>query len=384
MVGIGALARLAFRCAMIGALACVVATTIEAQNTSEILDRARLAVGRNSDSASGVLRVAGAFTFLNVEEQFVSDYAADGRFRVSFAGQLNRDVRFDGKSVRGSEFSKLWHELEFFEREFELLQAWVYSGYWTDQLAPLSFSEVESEPGADGRVVLGVQLRDGLLRARLELNSDDYRVQALIVPSAGEELTTTYSRYEAIDGFWMAREVHSNLGMGSFYTCSVRAAKLVAGEDTSFDPKPDVIDFRFDSSVSPEVEVTRSESKHLWVRSKVNGQDLGLFLFDTGARFSGLSREAAESLVLSSFGDTGLTGVGGNLTSTKMFRAAKLQLGPLVIDDLVFSEISVERKSRMVGEKVAGVLGWDVMRRAIVDLETEGQLRLFDPATYEL
>jgi hypothetical protein len=159
---------------------------------------------------------------------------------------------------------------------------------------------------------------------------------------------------------------------------------LEDSEATRFTRVEDRLDFHFDMDVEPTVEVVRSRSKHLWVRPLINGQDVGLFLFDTGAGFSGISREAADALGLSAFGESSLTGLGGGVTETGMRRAESLQLGPLIIEDLVFSEVSVDRKSEMVGEKVGGVLGWDVMRRAIVDLEPRGALKLFDPDFFEL
>ncbi len=348
-----------------------------------LLDSARRVAGWNPENSRQHLRLTGRVEYLGVEETFVTYFAHDGRFCSTFEGELERDVRFDGQGVRLAEFSSLWQDLEFFGRESELLRAWVHSGYWLDPEAPLRVQRAQTS-AADGLIGLDIRLRDGLLAARVELDAEDHLVRTLTFLTGNGELRTEYSRHEAVDGVSVAREVRCQFAVGSEVTLEVREARFMDLDDALFDPRPDELDFRFDVDVAPEVEVVQSSSKHLWVRPLVNGKNIGLFLFDTGAGFSGISADAADSLGLSSFGSTSYTGMGGDVTTTHMRRAGTLQLGPLTIDDLVFSEVFVERKTRMVGEKVAGVLGWDVMQRAIVELESTGKLRLYNPSTFEL
>jgi len=354
-----------------------------AEGLDEILDKARRAAGWEQGKADEVLRLTGEVTYLGVEETVVAEYARDGRFRIAFEGQLTREVRYDGQSVRLAEFSPLWHELEFFGREVELLRAWVYSGYWLDPSAPLVIERAQKQAG-EGLIGLDLLLEDGLLQARVELDAEDHLVRSLSFLTGNGELRTEYADHAAVQGRQVARAVSCQMSLGAEYSLQSLEASFEKLDESLFNSRPDVPDFRFDPSVGPEIEVVRSKSKHLWVRALVNGEDLGLFLFDTGAGFSGISAEAADKLGLSAFGRTSLTGLGGGVTTMQMRRAKTLQIGPLIIDNLVLSEMSVARKEQMVGEKVAGALGWDVMRRAIVDLEPRGNLLLYDPSTFEL
>ena len=215
----------------------------------------------------------------------------------------------------------------------------------------------------------------------MELDEQDQLVRSLIFRTGNGELRTEYADHRLVQGLRIARAMSCQMSVGGEYSLQALEVRFEKLDASLFALQPDEPDFRFDPEVGPEIEVVRSRSKHLWVRALVNGEDLGLFLFDTGAGFSGLSVEAADKLGLTAFGSTSLTGLGGDVTTTRMRRAKTLQIGPLIIDNLVFSEISVARKEQMVGEKVAGVLGWDVMRRAIVDLEPRGNLNLCSPWT---
>lgn len=350
----------------------------------QLLDDARGALGRSHWDPLRDLRLSGRATYQGVEEVFEADYAHDGRFRLAFEGDLSRRSRHDGHAVWLAEYSTLWYELEFFDREVELLRGLVHGGAWLDPEAAVDLRPAEDWAPADGRIGLELRLADGLLPARLELDAQDHLVRSMSVPTGNGVLRSEYEDYRAVDGVYVAHRVRCDLSVGSEYAFEVERGGLADSDAARFGRVDERLDYRFDLDVPPAVEVVRSSSKHLWVRPLINGQDVGLFLFDTCAGFSGISREAADALGLGAFGESSLTGLGGGVTETGMRRAERLQLGPLIIDDLVFSEVPVGRKSELVGEKVGGVLGWDVMRRAIVDLEPRGELRLFDPATFEL
>lgn len=354
-----------------------------AADLEAVLDSARRAAGWAQLDPGQQLRLTGKVTYLGVEETFIEDFARDGRFRTVFEEELTREVRFDGQGVHLAEYSALWHELEFFGREAALLRAWVHGGYWLDPSVPLSIGNAQT-PAPDGLIGLDLRIDGGRLGARVELDAEDHLVRTLSLDTGNGVLRTEYAGHAAVEGLWIAHEVRGQMSMGTEYTLTVLEAGFEPLDAGVFTPAPVEPDFVFDFDAVPDVEVVRSKSKHLWVRARVNGEDLGLFLFDTGAGFSGISVEAADKLGLSAFGSSSMTGLGGEVTTTRMRRAETLQIGPLTIENLVFSEIPVARKERMVGEKVAGVLGWDVMRRAVVDLEPRGKLRLYEPTTYEL
>ena len=71
-----------------------------------------------------------------------------------------------------------------------------------------------------------------------------------------------------------------------------------------YDPvtkRPD--DTRFDTAMSPDIAVKRAMTGHILVRPKVDGQEIGWFIFDTGAAATMIDAAAAEKLKLEAAGD---------------------------------------------------------------------------------
>lgn len=361
---------------------CPVAPGQSEPTLPELLARAREQQNWESDTQ---LSLKAGVTFTGVEESAALVFAGDGRFRQVFEGKLYHELRFDGDQVREAENGALWQDLEFFARETALLRAWVHGGYWLEPQAPLSIRLAEDAFAVTEQVQLVLRVDGGLLDATLTLDRAKMLVRSLTFQTGSGELCTDYSQHAPLAGHWLARTVRSDVDLGSECILQVESVKLAELGDSPFEPLADRPDYRFDSSVEARVEVKRSKSNHMFVRALIGGEDLGLFFFDTGAGFSGISKEAADALGMDAFGQVSMTGMGGEVSSTQLRRGGSLQLGPLTIDDLVYTEISVERKSRMMGEKVAGVLGWDVMRRVVLEMEPgSAAIRLHDPATFKL
>jgi predicted aspartyl protease len=351
----------------------------------QLLEEARDALGLSGWEAGHDLRLAGRASLQGVDETFEADYARDGRFRLAFRGELTRRSRFDGLRVRLAEYSTLWYDLELHDREVELMRGLVHGGAWLDAQAGVIVTAAAGWEPAEGRTGLDLRLADGLLPFRLELDAEDHLVRSLSLVTENGALRSEYEEHRAVGGLMIAHRVRAELSVGGVYLLEVTSAAQQDTDPARFTVVADRLDYTFDADVPADVPVVRSRSKHLFVRPLINGKDVGLFLFDTGAGFSGISLQTAEALGLESFGVAALTGLGGGVTETGMRRAARVQLGPLIIDDLVFSETRDNHKfEEEFEEKIAGVLGWDVMRRAIVDLEPRGALRLFDPADFEL
>ena len=109
---------------------------------------------------------------------------------------------------------------------------------------------------------------------------------------------------------------------------------------------------------------------------------MGWFLFDTGVGGSLIAPETADRLGLAPFGQDKLSGFGPEVHDTRMRRAQTFELGPLKIEQLVFLERrGSHMASRTLGEQVAGALGWDVLLRAIVEIDPRApSILLHEPA----
>ncbi len=366
------------------------------EDVAPILSAARRAIGWGSWPTGLCLRLSGTLTYLGVDERGVTEFTSDGRLRQAFEGELEREVRFDGEVLRLAEHARLWREPQLFAREVELLRGWLHGGYWLDPGAPLEIALAVPADAAAGPTVLLVRLAGGLLEARVELDSE-HRVRLLSVPSGDGFLRTEFEEYSEVareaawadgafvgSGVRIAHRVSGELSFGSRFSLVAQTAAFEPLVQERFGPAPDRVDASFDADVPAEIVVHRARSGHLFVSALVNGEDVGLFLFDTGAGFSGLRVSVAEELGLAPFGETRLTGMGGGVTRAGLRRARTLQLGPLTVTDLLLIDTPPGMHSEVDGIPVVGVLGWDILLRSVVELEAAGGLRLYDPAQYRL
>src|SRR5262245_35561602 len=70
-----------------------------------------------------------------------------------------------------------------------------------------------------------------------------------------------------------------------------------------------------DASAQRHLELTRATSGHLLVKPKINGIDVGWFIFDTGAGITCIDKGVADKLKLPDAGEITATGMGGNKQS---------------------------------------------------------------------
>ena len=131
---------------------------------------------------------------------------------------------------------------------------------------------------------------------------------------------------------------------------------------------------RFDARKRPEVNIEEAQSSHVLVRPLIDGVDVGPFILDTGASGLVISGAAAERLNLRSFGEVWVSGVAGKVPCN--FRRGKtLELGPITIDAPVFMEMSVGGIVSGSSEPVAGIVGFDVFKSAVLEVGPGGQAR---------
>jgi hypothetical protein len=140
----------------------------------------------------------------------------------------------------------------------------------------------------------------------------------------------------------------------------------------------------FDASAPPELGVTRNKTGLLLVRPILNGHEPGWFIFDSGAAICVVSTPLADSLGLAAAGEVPSGGVGGH-GSAAALRAATLVLGPLTLRDVPLMKTDLTFLKGPLGVEVAGVIGYGVLSRCIVELDLAApRIALHDPRGYEL
>src|SRR5262249_36737522 len=124
----------------------------------------------------------------------------------------------------------------------------------------------------------------------------------------------------------------------------------------------------FDPAASAEIAGERSALGFLMGHPQIDGGDVGGFIFDTGAGTHGVTPEAAGALGLTRIG-TGWLGLAAGSATGDAKRARSMRLGPLTIDRPVFVEMDLDAVSAANGAEIAGIIGYDVLMRAVVEIE---------------
>ncbi|PRW56405.1 hypothetical protein C2E21_4538 [Chlorella sorokiniana] len=116
-----------------------------------------------------------------------------------------------------------------------------------------------------------------------------------------------------------------------------------------------------------EVPAWHTSSGHSLVRPLLNGRDVGYFILDTGASGFVLDPSTGDALGLEAFGELQVTSIVGRIAS-RYRRADTFQLGPLRMARPLLMELPMAGLVTGVpdGGRVVGIVGYDVLRRAVV------------------
>jgi predicted aspartyl protease len=127
---------------------------------------------------------------------------------------------------------------------------------------------------------------------------------------------------------------------------------------------------------TPYAFLPRGQAVH--VRATIGGQT-GTFLLDSGASGIILYQPYAGRLGLTMLGRTGFSGINGGAVAARYARAASIAVGPNVLSNVV-----VEVADGKYSGGIDGILGYDFLAGAIVDVDTAAQtIRILDPGAYQ-
>lgn len=349
----------------------------------DLVERARAALGTWNADVRLEGRGPAHATGLDGEQRLV--LAADGRFRNEFVSALPELSTFDGRHLWTRDRTGLESELELEEAERTKLVAWVLSGYWSTAIE-LERTVLPVEAGQAPRLELA--LRDTPMAMTLTLDPATLLPSELVYLDDSDPLTWTFADFAAAptgpDGRRLPKRWTLD-GAGVHDTYAIEAWKPLADATDPFGTvraRPD--DIRFDPEVGPELDVERVASGHLLVEPWVEGESVGMFIFDTGAGAMTIDPGVADELGLAELGEVVAVGVGGRTTAS-FRRGTRFELGPVTLTDPLYVELDLAFLEPLFGCKVAGIVGYDLLARCVAEIETERPaVALHDPARYVL
>ncbi|NOT28950.1 MAG: hypothetical protein HOP15_00720 [Planctomycetes bacterium] len=348
------------------------------ENMGTLLDRARAALGK---AEAAQLEGCGKAHASGLDGSVRVAAASDGRFRVNVDTELPEHIGFDGVLVWKGDRMGLQRVVELEEADVSRLFGWVLSGHWIS--APELDVRALDVPSGEAPE-LELALRGTPMVMTLVLDAATLLPAELRYVDGGAKTVWSFSDYREAAGRRRAHRWSFDGGAG-LDTFEIEGWMPVAVDATVFRPvlgPPG--DVRFDPEVEPELDVVRLASGHLLVEPWVEGESVGMFIFDTGAGAMTIDPKIADELGLAELGEVVAVGVAGRTTAS-FRRGTRFELGPVALEDPVYVELDLAFLEPIFGRKVAGIVGYDLLARCVAEIETQTPyVALHDPARFEL
>lgn len=369
--------------ALASLFAPAVAAQAEAPAVGALLERANAALGWDRVVAHpGTVRVTGAARTRGTHALQTERFDGRGRWLQTFEGPLPGQGGFDGETYWSVDWTGTPRRLDLGDRIASRMSAAFLYGSWAAPDSGLEFTAVSD---SDGGWALEFTPIDGFARGTVLLDRDTSLPRTVRWETSGQESVWTFAGYTDHDGYrFPARLTLEQAGVVQGLETSA-VEFLPAADDALFAPRlerPD--DTRFTPDAPAQLELRQAPTGHLLVHPRIDGQDLGWFIFDTGAGTNCISNSVVDRLGGEPFGEVPAKGVGGTVLS-RFWRAGALELGPVTIADPIFIGLDLEFLNAPFGVEVGGIIGYELLARCTVEFDLEAPyIALFDPEHYEL
>jgi hypothetical protein len=353
---------------------------VASADLDKVLEHARTAARRDAWSAlEHGLRLGGTTDLAGMDADFELFFAPDGRYRYDMDGGMARTVAFDGRDVALRERAgPTVHQL-LGDREGWHYSEWIHSGYWLEDACPIRTEVLRMTEDAAS---VALMLPDSTVPAMLVLDRETWLPRELRMETLGTEAVLSFSEYELVEGIPIAHKVVSSAAG------QVNELRVLDARPASADPGSRYVapaqDVHFDPTRAADVELKRVPSGHLLVHPLIEGRDMGWFILDSGAGQNCIDPTVADALDLDAFGSVPAVGVAGTVLA-RFRQGHVLELGPMRLDDPVYVELDLSFLAPVFGVEVAGICGYDVFARSVVELDlAETTLALYDPNAFQL
>ena len=357
---------------------------VQAPTAADVIAHVRKAVGYEKLEANPQgWQVTGSGRYFGESSKYDLLFSPSGEFVERVVGPLGTTHAFDGKTAWEADWTGATRTLALRDRELTQASMAFQTGLW---LGPRSPFEASVVPDVDaGLVTLELKVKGGVHATRVEIDAKTWIPKREFYNGPAGECVTSLGDWRETAAGLLPHRVEVSEG-GLTNTVSVgnveRAPTFIRNP---YERLPWMAaDTTFDASASPDVELKRLATGHLMVHPTVNGKDVGWFLLDTGAGSMVIDPKVADELAMPKVGEIPVVGVGGALLGS--FRLGEaFKLGPMEMRGSKYVEIDLAVLTRVFRTKIAGIVGYDLLRRAVLTLDLPGKtLQLQDPERYTL
>lgn len=338
------------------------------------------------ETAPNGVRLSGETIFLGVKESATLMFDHRGSFLLDQQGKVPFAQAIGGAGPWMLDLGGEYRGLVLGEAEEVRIISEALSGRWIRPDSAFAFT-VDAEKSTDAEVWLACAFKEGAhaTTGRVRIDTATWKPVEWTISAGRETQTMTFHGSVALGEAWFPAEV-SMAGVGGSQTLTfTQASEAPTFIRSPYEPPRPIgsrpVDVRFDASAPALLESKRAKTGHALVKVIVDGRP-GWFIFDTGAGMTVIDSAFADAAKLEPFAEVQAVGVGGAVASS-FVRARSLTAGAATMTDPLMTRLDLSKIAAAMGEQIDGVLGYNLMHRAIVKLSTaDGKVELFDPATF--
>ncbi|GMV24567.1 MAG: hypothetical protein AMXMBFR58_05980 [Phycisphaerae bacterium] len=355
------------------------------QTAAEILDSVRRSTGYDALTARDRdIVMKGQATIASVDSQGTFMFSPSGEVLWEVVGRLSTTIGFDGKTAWERNENGIARTLALDDRETRLTGMDFLTGRWLAKDTALDFTVAPESP--DGSIILEFKRGDSSTHGTIEIDDATRLPRKVVIEGGTSPETIQLSDFTEFEGARVFGRFSQQQGDNPPATFTV---KEVADAPTfirnPYEPVLSLPDnFRFDPAASPRIEVRTAPTRHHLIKALINGQDVGYFIFDSGAGTEVISTKVAEQLKLESFGKVPVRGVGATIDAG-FYQPESLVVGPMTIDKPILVGLDLSFLDQFMGVPVAGIIGYGVLGRCAAVIDADGGwIELHDTAKYSL
>jgi len=367
------------------------AQTVQTAPTAEqILGKIRQATGTAALAipATG-LQFRGDAEFMGAAGTYELLIDAQGRFRFQVMGPLPMQIGFDGETCWTIDWMLTPFLLQLTDREDAIVTAALRSGSWLMPAQEPVFTAEAVASDVEGEVLLRLHLRGGRHQGLLRVSTENW-LPLSFHPDMGRQdddaRLLTFGDWKRKRGALLPHRLVSSSPTGEDETLILK--EVVDAPNYLRDPFAFVAAPPTNSSFvegrTPQLTAKLTLTGHLLVQASLDDGEARWFIFDTGAGALCVSKPVAAELGMRALGSVAAHGVGG-AERARVLQGGALQVGPLAVREPVFVELDLSFLTPFFGEKIAGIVGFGVLARSVVELDMEeGTVAIHAPKGYEL
>ncbi|MDH4158080.1 MAG: aspartyl protease family protein, partial [candidate division Zixibacteria bacterium] len=285
-------------------------------------------------------------------------------------GKLQKITKPDEATIKRKELKRRLDQFEFIDPRSDIFT--------------LTFEGIEKVEDKDCYVVkIESSINDDVHRSYININ--DFLLEKTVSSEGDNSSETLYGDYRGVEGLMVAfRTRQTSLQTGQVEEMTITRYDSNPNIDRPFFDPPEEggKDYSFTEGDSAENISFQFIGGHLYIPVIV-GCRQRLWILDTGAAMSVISKEFADELGLALQGDLKGKGAGGTV-DLKLATLPGYSLPGIEFGEQTVAVIDMKELIRHLGVDIAGILGYDFLSRFVMKVDYAKELvSFYDPETFE-